>query len=122
MAGGWGVFKASFLPQQGGRYKVTVINETPPRDLEAEIVVTKPKRERLGQPANLAALREIADITRGAYGTAADLDRIVQQMALLPEPEPIEKRFRLWCDPWWGGSILALLGIYWTARKLAGMV
>jgi len=41
---------------------------------------------------------------------------------LLPEPKPLERRTRLWAEPLWGGLILLLLGIYWTARKLAGMV
>ena len=29
---------------------------------------------------------------------------------------------RLWADPWWAGSILGLLTVYWVSRKLAGMV
>jgi hypothetical protein len=29
---------------------------------------------------------------------------------------------RLWANPWWAGSILLLLTVYWVSRKLAGMV
>ena len=50
------------------------------------------------------------------------LEKIVQKISLLPEAKPIEKRIRLWSSPWWGGLILFLLAIYWTGRKLAGMV
>jgi len=46
----------------------------------------------------------------------------VHQISLLPEPKPLERRIRLWSSPWWGGLILVLLGIYWTGRKLAGMI
>jgi hypothetical protein len=34
----------------------------------------------------------------------------------------LEQRIRLWADPWWAGSILVLLTVYWVSRKLAGMV
>jgi len=92
------------------------------RKLDTEIVVSQPRREKLGQPANAQVLREIAGLTQGASGSVTDLKRIVDQISLLPEPKPIERRIRLWASPWWGGLILLLLGVYWTARKLAGMV
>jgi hypothetical protein len=120
--GGWGVFKASFMPQDGGTYKMTLTADRFGRKLETDLVVGQPQRERLGRPINLEILRELASITRGGWGTTPDLDKLVQQISLLPEPKPMERRIRLWSDPWWGGFILVLLGIYWTGRKLAGMV
>jgi len=61
-------------------------------------------------------------LTGGASVSYENLDEIVRKISLLPEPKPIEKRIRLWSNPWWGGLILFLLAIYWTGRKLAGMV
>jgi len=121
-AGGWGVFKASFMPQDGGTYRVTLTADRFGRKLETDLMVTQPQRERLGRPVNLEILREVASITRGGWGTTEDLDKLVQQISLLPEPKPMERRLRLWSDPWWGGFILLLLSVYWTGRKLAGMV
>jgi len=73
VTGGWGVYKTSFLPQEGGKYKMTITSEKGGSKLETEIVVTKPQREKLGQPANIAMLREISDLTRGVSGTVADV-------------------------------------------------
>jgi hypothetical protein len=67
-------------------------------------------------------LRQMAGVTRGAYGGMESLEALVGRIALLPEAEPLELRYRLWSDPWWGGLVLLLLAIYWTARKAAGMV
>ena len=120
--GGWGVFKSSFNPSAGGPYKVQVTAERQGRKLDTEIAVSQPRIEKLGQPANAQVLREIAGLTKGASGPVPELKRIIDQISLLPEPKPIERRIRLWASPWWGGLILFLLGIYWTARKLAGMV
>lgn len=120
--GGWGVFKANFTPQEGGRYKIRLTSEKNGRQLETELLVTQPQREKLGQPVNAEILRELANITRGANVGTEALEQIVQQISLLPEPKPMEKRTRLWSEPWWGGLILSLLSVYWVGRKLAGMV
>lgn len=120
--GGWGVFKASFLPTTGGTYRIALSAERQGRTLETELAVTQPVREKQGQPINLEILRELAALTHGAVGTTDDLQKVVEQISLLPEPKPIERRVRLWSSPWWGGLLLTLLAVYWTGRKLAGFV
>ena len=120
--GGWGVYQANFVPQEGGKFKLTISGDKGSQKLETEVMVAKPQREKLGQPANIAALREIADVSRGASGSVQDLAKIVQQISALPESEPLEQRLRLWASPWWGGFILTLLGVYWVARKVAGLI
>jgi hypothetical protein len=120
--GGWGVFKSSFVAQAGGKYKIQLAAEKNSRSLDTEILVSQPLREKIGQPVNSQILREIANLTGGASVSYENLDDIVKKISLLPEPKPIEKRIRLWSSPWWGGLILFLLAVYWTGRKLAGMV
>jgi hypothetical protein len=120
--GGWGVFTGSFVPRRGGKFKVSVVCEEAERRLESAITVTTPTRERVGRPARVGVLHEIAAITDGRKGAADDLADMIRKIVLLPEPEPLEERFRLWCHPWWGGLIVTLLVIYWTSRKLMGFV
>ncbi len=120
--GGWGVFKTSFTPQESGPFRVQVAAERHGRKLETAFLVAPPQRERQGQPINLDILREIADISGGNTAMVESFGQILQKISVLPEPRPMEKRLRLWSSPWWGGFILLLLGIYWTGRKLAGMV
>jgi uncharacterized membrane protein len=120
--GGWGVFKTSFVPPDGGAYRISINCERHNRQLDTDLVIVQPQIEKQGQPANGPLLRELASITQGASGSFEALEKIVQQISTLPEPKPLEQRIRLWSSPWWGGLILGLLGIYWTGRKLAGMV
>ena len=122
LPGGWGVFQSSFLPESGEAYTVEIEAPKHDRKLETRIDVAAPTLERTGQPVNTGVLREIASITLGQSGTVEDLDSILDQIALLPEPRPLEKRIRVWANPWWGGLILLLLGVYWTGRKMAGMI
>lgn len=120
--GGWGVFQTSFVPREGGKHRLEVTSPEHRRTLETEINVDRPVNEEIGQPINSGILREIAEITRGAPVTASELTGIVEQLSLLPERKPQEKRLRLWSEPAWGGFLLLMMGIYWTGRKLAGMV
>jgi hypothetical protein len=120
--GGWGVFKSSFTTQEAGNYKVKIAADQYGRHLETGLLVAKPELEKEGQPVNAEVLREIAAITHGESVSTADLAQIVNQISLLPEPQPAERRLRLWSDPIWGGMILLLLTIYWIGRKRAGLI
>lgn len=125
VAGGWGVFKAGFIPRAGGEYHVVIRAESDGKTvkpLESPLFVERPVLEKTGQPANPAVLREMAEITRGMAGGTSDLDAIVKKIALLPEPKPLEKRFPLWSEWWAGAALMGLLAVYWTLRKLSGMI
>ena len=120
--GGWGLFRSSFSTLEGGRYKLAISALGQERQLETEIEVTQPEVEKLGQPANAAILKQIAEMTGGQSGAIETFNEMVTALERLPEPRPREERIRLWSNPWWGGLLLSLLAIYWTGRKLAGMV
>lgn len=120
--GGWGVFKSSFTAQEAGSYKLDISSAQYGRELKTDLAVTQPVLEKEGEPVNAQVLREIAAVTRGASVSPDDLDKVIRQISLLPEPQPIEKRLRLWSDPVWGGVLLLLLTIYWVGRKWAGLI
>jgi hypothetical protein len=115
------LFTGTFVPTEGGQYKlVTSCAETGGR-LETLISVQGQERELIGQPARIDVLKEIAQVTRGELTTVSEIQNLVDRIAAMPEPEPIIRRFRLWSHPAWGGMIVVLLGAFWTGRKLAGL-
>lgn len=117
----WGLFTNTFTPRNGGDYKlVTTCLESGTR-LETTISVLGTEREQIGEPARPEVLKEIAEITRGQLTTMSDVKSIIDHLSSLPEPEPLIRRYRLWADPIWGGTLILLLGIFWTARKLTGL-
>jgi hypothetical protein len=122
LEGGWGVFTSGFTPRQGGRHQIKLEVKATGRVAATAIDVTAPVLEKLGQPANAAMLRDLASLTRGAAATIEGFETLVSQIALLPEPKPLEQRFRMWSSPWWGGLILTLLACYWAGRKWAGLI
>ncbi len=116
----WGIHGGQFIPREGGRYAVEVHSDAG-RKLKTQIDVTVPALEKVGLPAKLDIMREIAALTGGRFAAPADLPQIVSGISLLPERKPEETRFRLWCDPKWCAALLVLLAVYWAGRKAAGL-
>ena len=119
--GGWGVFKGKFTPTSGGTYGLTVRSDKANRKVSVPIEVRAPRREKLGQPAKLSVMQQLANY-RGTWGRSDQLDDIIGQIQTLPEPQAIEMPVRIWCHPLWAGLLIALLAAYWSLRKLAGVV
>lgn len=120
--GGWGVFEGEFTAREQGVYQVTVRNEETARAIQLDLLVRGEQREQVGRPARFEILKEIAAITRGAFGAPAEVAGLVGQIAALPESNAAEQRLRLWCHPLWAGLIIVLLAVYWVGRKVAGLV
>lgn len=117
----WGLFTGTFTPKEGGQYKFLTTCAETGGQLETLISVLGQEKELIGQPARLDVLKEIAQMTRGQLTNVSEIQNLVRHIAAMPEPEPILRRFRLWSHPAWGGTIVVLLGAFWTGRKLAGL-
>jgi hypothetical protein len=120
--GGWGVYSAEFSPKEGGPFEIAIDAPKHDRELKTKLTVSLPMREKLGRPVNRPVLAEIALITGGESVNTDDLDGVIKRISVLPKPKPAKIRTRLWSNPWWGGTILLLLVVYWIGRKLAGLV
>ncbi len=116
----WGLFNGVFKPAEPGDYKVLLNCAESGTNLETKISVQGASKEKLGQPARLDVLREIAQITRGKLMESADPAAVAAAIAVLPEPEPLERRVQLWAHPLWAGFLVLLLGVFWVGRKAAG--
>lgn len=120
--GGWGVFTANVKINEPGSHKFQIVADRIKTKFETRVVVSAEKREKLGRPINGSGLKEIADLTDGKYVSVDRFDSVVQGIGELPQPKPAEIRVRLWANPFWAGFIIFLLAVYWTGRKLAGMI
>ncbi len=117
----WGLFTGTFAPTEGGQYRLITSCAETGANLETVISVLGQEKERIGQPARVDVLKEIAQLTRGELTTVADIRNLVNRIAAIPEPTPVLRPFRLWSHPAWGAFIVVLLGTFWTGRKLAGL-
>ena len=115
------MFTGTFVPEEGGQYELVTKCVETGAQLETTIAVQGLERERIGEPARYDILKEIATVSRGRLVSTSEIEDLVNEIADLPEPEPIIRRFRLWSHPAWGGVLIVLLSVFWIGRKLAGL-
>ena len=118
----WGLYSASYRPEEGGRHAVSLRCEETGATLEAEIAVTARPRERIGLPARPDVMGEIARISGGEALAAPDPAELGARLAALPEPAPLVTRVRLWGHPLFGALAALLMAALWIGRKVAGRV
>jgi len=116
----WGLFTGVFAPAEPGEYNVHLTCAEAGSALDATISVQGTSREKRGQPAQVDVLREIAQLTRGRMIEDASPASVVSAVTTLPQPAPQERRVQLWAHPFWAGSVVLLLGVFWAGRKAAG--
>jgi hypothetical protein len=117
----WGLFSASFTPQEAGIHKLRLSCAQSGSPVELDIPVRSASRERLGQPARPDVLAEIAQLTRGTLLPASQSASVLASIVSLPERDPEIRRLPLWAHPAWAGMLLLLLAVFWILRKRAGL-
>ena len=118
----WGSFTGRFEPKEPGKYQVTLTCKETKATLEATLNVQGVAAERLGRPARPEVLEEIARVSRGRVVKLDAIDSIARSLAELPEPAPLVMRVQLWCHPAVAGTLVGLLGLFWTGRKWIGLI
>lgn len=118
----WGLFTGNFEPVERGEHALTVTCEENGGALNLAINVQGTALEKIGEPARLDVMEEIARISKGEMLSTFDIAVIQSRLSALPNPEPIEQRLRIWSNPWWIGSIVFLMTIFWIGRKVVGAV
>ncbi len=113
---------ARFAPDQVGAYRLTVRCQETAALLETVLDVQGKQREIVGKPARPEVLREIATITRGAAVPYDEMQRLCEQVLRLPPPEPTIRRKQIWASPYWAGTLIAMMGLFWIGRKAVGAI
>jgi hypothetical protein len=118
----WGEFTASFTPDESGRHELTLSCKQTSATLDAPLFVQGAEIERLGRAARPEVLAEIARVTRGQVIEPDRLEQVLQSLAALPEPSPDVRRLQLWSHPATMALMVTLLGVFWVARKVIGLI
>jgi len=116
----WGLFTGVFTPDEPGEYKLHLTCAEAGSALDSTISVQGVSREKVGQPARLDVLREIAELTRGALLKDPSPATVTAAIAALPQPGLEERRVQLWAHPAWAAALVLLMGLFWAGRKAAG--
>lgn len=117
-----GLFVGTFEPKESGNYRLVATSSETGAAVQTELSVQGLNREQQGRLARYDVLEEISQITKGKLVSVDEVGTLLDHLAAIPEPEPIDKRTRIWSHPLWGGLIILLLALFWVARKMAGTI
>lgn len=119
----WGLFTGQFTPDEGGVYGAKLTCLESGESLDTQIQVQGVQRERIGQPANVQLMAELASISRGrSFALNDDLNGLLRELESLSQPTPQTRRVQLWAHPGFAFLFLFMVTAFWVGRKLAGVV
>ena len=118
----WGLFNSRYTTEEPGKHEVILACKQTNTTLETSFFVQGVAAERVGRPARPEVLEEIARVTRGKIIAPTKLNEIVQSLANLPEPPLSVRRLQLWSHPAVAAGLIAVLGAFWVARKVIGLI
>lgn len=118
----WGAFSGRFTPHEHGMHELTLFCKQTGDTLQTKLLIQGAALEQIGKPSRPEILEEIARVTRGKVLTVDRVDDVVQWLAAMPDPPPSVRRIALWSHPFVVGLFVALLALFWIARKGAGLI
>lgn len=118
----WGAFSGRFTPHEHGMHELTLFCKQTGDTLQTKLLIQGASLEQIGKPARPEVLEEIARVTRGQVLTVDRLDDVIQWLAAMPDPPPSVRRIALWSHPLMVGLFVALLALFWIARKGVGLI
>ncbi|TWT37109.1 Bacterial Ig-like domain (group 1) [Posidoniimonas corsicana] len=120
--GEWGAFSGRFTSAEPGKHQVTLSAKQTGAVLEASFYVQGDLAEKIGQPARIEVLEEIARVSRGKTIAIDKAEDAIRRLTALPEPPPTIRRLQLWSNPLVAAAIVTLLGVFWVLRKAVGLI
>ena len=118
----WGLFTGSLTATEPGNYRLVATCAETGASVQAELSVQGLNRERQGKLARFDVLEEITSMTNGRLVPVSDVQSLLDDLAVLPDPEPTMHRTRIWSHPAWCAALIVLMGVFWTGRKIIGAV
>ena len=124
----WGEFTAPFTPDEAGRHELTLSCKQTAAKLDAALYVQGAEIERIGRAARPEVLAEFARVTRGQVIEPVRLEQVLKSLAALPERAPEATavsrvwKSQLWSHPATIAVMVTLLGVFWVARKVIGLI
>ncbi|QDS99621.1 hypothetical protein [Adhaeretor mobilis] len=118
----WGAFTGQFTAVEPGKHEVSLSAKQTGGVLETSFYVQGDAAESVGKPARPEVLAEIARVTRGQMIDITKANEVVRRLADLPEPPAEMRRLQLWSHPVAAAVLIILLGLFWSLRKVAGLI
>lgn len=120
--GAWGAYTGRTRISLPGEWKISAgINGDPKAEIvETSLIAQGQQLEKTGQPARPEVLEEMTRVTKGAMISPDQLENLSSMINALPVRKPLENVIPLWAQIATMLTLIVLMGLFWTLRKLNG--
>ncbi len=118
----WGAYSGQYAAAEPGKHQVTLTAQPTGDSLEASFYVQGDAAEKVGRPARVEVLDEIARVTRGRTIAIENAEQAIAHLASLPDPPPAIRRMQLWSHPVVAATLISVMGVFWVLRKTVGLI
>jgi hypothetical protein len=118
----WGEYSGRFNAVEPGKHQISLFCKQTGATLDASFSVQGVAAERIGRPARLDVLEEVARVAKGKVIEPDKLEEVIRSLSELPDPPPSIHRVQIWAHPALAGGLIALMGIFWVGRKAVGLI
>jgi uncharacterized membrane protein len=122
---GGGTYQATFRPEEPGEVTLELLDENDNSGepwYQATFRVEGGVMEQTGEPLQLTALQQAADLTGGDVARISGAPALLDRLRTLPRERRILSVNRLWQQPWWVVLLFTFFGLYWILRKRKGWI
>ena len=118
----WGSYSGRLRVSLSGEWKLTagITGDSSAPTVETTIMAQGEELEKTGQPARPEVLEEMARVTNGATISPHEIKELASMINALPKRKPLEESIPLWAQISTMLTLIILLGVFWTLRKLNG--
>ncbi len=114
-------FSGSFVPRKIGKQKMIVSDAAFGEIAQVSYEVRADKREKTGEPANVATMKAIAKAGDGFYANHDATKQMISEISGNRRDIIEEKRLLLWNNPYVILSIVLLISTTWILKKVVGI-
>lgn len=118
----WGLYSCRFTPNRAGDYQVKLFCKETTAVLTANVSVQGEVKEKIGKPARYDVMKEVAKLSRGQFIAYDDVQSLRDQVLQLPPAEALVRRQQIWASPFWAGTLVGIMGVFWIGRKMKGAI
>jgi len=118
----WGAYFGRYTSKEPGEHRLTLGCKQTGATLETKFFVQGVDVERIGRPARPEVLEEISRVSQGQVLAPGRWEEMVELLAQQPPPPLSVHRVLWWSHPLLVGLLVTLLGLFWIARKMVGLI
>ncbi|TWT82948.1 hypothetical protein CA13_44110 [Planctomycetes bacterium CA13] len=118
----WGIYSTTHELNEPGSHTLTLRCAETNTTLESPLYVQDIVPEHVGRQARPDVLEEIAKVSQGRVFGPDDTESVIDTIEEIQQSQREIRRLRIWSHPATIVGLIFFFGLFWTGRKIVGLI